>query len=98
MLSQRQERHAKHRRELECEPPPRVAAYHRRLAAVVAGSMALFVLGASLWVVDGGTGPRNLFHTGAIDALELGALALMAGVAIRASSRAPAAPRLPAPR
>ena len=65
---------------------------------VVAGPMALFVLGASLWVVDGGPGPRNLFHTGAIDVLELAALAVMAGLAVRASSRATAALRLPAPR
>lgn len=77
------------------EVSARVVAYHRRLAAVVAASMALFVLGASLWVVDGGPGPRDLFQTGVIDTLELAALAVTAGVAVRASSRATGALRLP---
>jgi hypothetical protein len=69
------------------DPSPRLVLYYRRLAAAVAASMALFVLGASLWVVDGGPGPRNLFHAGAIDVVELALLAVMAVVAARASSR-----------
>jgi hypothetical protein len=67
--------------------PPRLVGYYRRLAVVVVASMALFVLGASLWVVDGGPGPRNLFHAGAIDVVELALLALMAVVGVRASAR-----------
>jgi hypothetical protein len=29
--------------------------------------MIMFLIGSSLWVVDGGSGPRNLFHVGTID-------------------------------
>jgi hypothetical protein len=29
--------------------------------------MAVFLAGCCAWIVDGGAGPRNLFHAGAID-------------------------------
>jgi hypothetical protein len=54
---------------------------------VVAGAMALFLTGAALWVVDGSAGPRNLFHIGSIDVIELIVLAASLTLAGRAVER-----------
>jgi hypothetical protein len=65
---------------------PRVLRYERRLTIALTLAMAAFFTGAGLWVFDGGPGPRNLFHIGAIDVIDLGALALalvVTGLAIR---------------
>ena len=51
--------------------------------AVAAAVMVVFLLGASLWVVDGGPGPRGLFHVGAID---IASIAVM-GVALMTAGR-----------
>lgn len=76
---------------------PRLLAYERRLALVVTVPMATFFTGAALWVVDGGPGPRNLFHIGAIDVVDLVAMAAaMATAGCAGRSIAPAAPRLSA--
>ena len=61
--------------------------------------MAAFFTGAGLWVFDGGAGPRNLFHIGAIDIVDLGAIVLamaLTGLAVRrvGCRRRPALPRL----
>ena len=43
---------------------------------------------AGMWVFDGGPGPRNLFHIGAIDIVDLVAIALamaLTGLAVRRS-------------
>ena len=58
--------------------------------------MATFFTGAALWVFDGGPGPRNLFHIGAIDIVDLVAIAPGHGAdrAGRAQS-GPAPPTLP---
>ena len=64
----------------------RVLRYERRLACAATVAMAAFFTGAGLWVFDGGPGPRNLFHIGAIDVVDLLALALamaMTGLAVR---------------
>ncbi len=55
------------------------------LAAAVA--MAAFLTGAALWVIDGGPGPRNLFHVGSIDVIELGLLAISLSLAGHAVKR-----------
>ena len=47
----------------------------------------MYLTGAALWIVDGGPGPRNLFHIGSIDIVELAALALLVLVAGRAAGR-----------
>ncbi|HEX4162135.1 MAG TPA: hypothetical protein VHZ05_06545, partial [Acidimicrobiales bacterium] len=47
----------------------------------------IFLTGAALWVVDGGSGPRNLFRIGSIDVVELAALVLLVVVAARAAGR-----------
>ena len=51
---------------------------------VVASTMALFLIGAALWIVDGGPGPRDLFHIGAIDVIELAVLVASLALAGRA--------------
>jgi hypothetical protein len=66
---------------------PRVIRYERTLGLCAAVTTAIFFTGAALWVVDGGPGPRNLFHTGSLDVVELAALALLVVVAGRAACR-----------
>lgn len=66
---------------------PGVIRYERRLGLLAAVTTAVFFTGAALWVVDGGPGPRNLFHIGSIDIVELVALALLILVAARAAGR-----------
>ena len=51
----------------EVELSPRLLRFEARLAQLGGVVMVMFLIGASLWVVDGGPGPRNLFHVGAID-------------------------------
>ena len=68
------------------ELSPRVLRYERRLTLAITLAMAAFFTGAGMWVFDGGPGPRNLFHIGAIDLIDLGALALamvVTGLAVR---------------
>lgn len=65
----------------------RVLRFERGMGFVVAGAMTLFFTGAALWVVDGGPGPRNLFHIGAIDVLELALMGLSLVLAGRAVER-----------
>ena len=43
--------------------------------------------GVDSTIVDGGPGPRNLFHAGALDVVELFVLALLVVVAARAAGR-----------
>jgi hypothetical protein len=65
---------------------PRVLHYEKRLTLVVTLAMAAFFTGAGMWVFDGGPGPRNLFHIGAIDLIDLAALAVamvVMGLAVR---------------
>ena len=52
----------------------RVLRFERMMGFAVVGTMALFLTGAALWIVDGGPGPRDLFHIGAIDVIELAVL------------------------
>ena len=65
----------------------RVLRFERRMGFVTAGAMTLFFAGAALWVVDGGPGPRNLFHIGFIDVLELAVMGLSLVLAGRAMER-----------
>jgi len=46
---------------------PRALRYEARLAGAAAVVMVLFLGACCGWIVDGGSGPRNLFHAGAID-------------------------------
>jgi hypothetical protein len=48
--------------------------------------MVVFLAGCCAWILDGGPGPRNLFHAGAIDAAEVIVLAV-AFLAARQAAR-----------
>jgi hypothetical protein len=66
----------------------RALRFERRLAQAASVVMVLFVTGACLWVVRGGPGPRNLFHTGVIDVVGVVVMVAALGLALRSTSRA----------
>ena len=76
----------------EMELSPQLLRFEARLAQLGGVVMVMFLIGASLWVVDGGPGPRNLFHVGAID---IGSICVMvaslatAGRALQLIGRSP---------
>ncbi|HEX4433865.1 MAG TPA: hypothetical protein VH012_03485 [Acidimicrobiales bacterium] len=76
----------------------RLLRFERTLGFVVAGAMALFLTGAALWILDGGPGPRDLFHIGAIDVTELVILVTSLALAGRAVERSRDAARTAACR
>jgi len=65
-----------------------VLRYEASLARITAFVMFVFLLGACAWVLDGGPGPRNLFHVGAIDTAAVAVMAVAFAVAYRAVHRA----------
>jgi hypothetical protein len=70
------------------ELPAAVLRFEARLAAAAIVVMALFFTASCLWVVDGGPGPRNLFHAGAIDITGIVVVAFALTVAHRQLRRA----------
>jgi hypothetical protein len=68
------------------ELSPRVLDFETRLGTAACAAMAVFIGGSWAWILDGGPGPRNLFHAGAIDAA--GAVVItIAFVAARQAAR-----------
>jgi hypothetical protein len=65
----------------------RILRFERGMGFVAAGAMTLFFAAAALWVIDGGPGPRNLFHIGFIDVVELVVMGLSLVLAGRAVGR-----------
>jgi uncharacterized membrane protein YidH (DUF202 family) len=76
----------------EMELSPKLLRFEAHVAQLGGVVMVMFLIGASLWVVDGGPGPRNLFHVGAID---IGSICVMvaalatAGRALQLIGRCP---------
>ncbi len=66
----------------------RLLGYELRLARGAWAGMIVFFVGACLWVVDGGPGPRNLFHTGAVDIVGLAVMVGAAALAFHSLDRA----------
>ena len=66
---------------------PRVLRYEARLGGMASYGMIAFLTGCCYWIVDGGSGPRNLFHVGAINVIEVVMMALALAVARRAVHR-----------
>jgi hypothetical protein len=56
------------------ELSPRVLRFEIALARIACAAMVVFVAAALTWIASGGTGPRNLFHVGAIDFAAVGAM------------------------
>jgi hypothetical protein len=67
---------------------PRVLRFEARVAGAAALGMVVFLGAACGWILDGGPGPRNLFHAGAIDGVGLAVMAGTPAVGARALSRA----------
>jgi hypothetical protein len=67
---------------------PRLLRYEGRLGRVAGVAMGVFLVGSCCWIVDGGAGPRNLFHAGAIDVVGLAVMVAAALVACHALDRA----------
>ena len=67
---------------------PRALRYEALLARVTAIGMVTFLTGACAWVVNGGPGPRNLFHAGTIDMAGIIVMAVALVVSYRAIGRA----------
>jgi hypothetical protein len=68
----------------------RVLDFEIRLGTAACAAMAVFLGGCFAWIVDGGPGPRNLFHAGAIDS----AAAVVMTVAFVAARQAARTARL----
>jgi hypothetical protein len=66
----------------------RLLQHERRIGRVAAYATGVFMIGACCWIVDGGPGPRDLFHAGAIDLGALVAMAAASLVALRAQQHA----------
>ena len=62
----------------------RILRFERAMGVIGASAMALFLNGSALWIFDGGPGPRDLFHIGAIDVMELVVLVASLALAGRA--------------
>lgn len=60
---------------------PKVLVYESRLGSVASFAMLGFLTACSFWIVDGGPGPRDLFHAGSINVAEIGMMVLALGVA-----------------
>jgi len=67
---------------------PRVLRYEARLCRLATLGMVVSLGGCASWLVDGGSGPRNLFHSGAIDVVGLVVMAAALAIAHRAAHRA----------
>jgi hypothetical protein len=72
--------------------PRRALRYERWLGNLAIAGMISFLGAACCWLVDGGSGPRNLFHAGAIDIAALGVMTatlVIAHQAMRQARRLP---------
>ena len=69
------------------ELSPRSLRYEARIARLAAFTMLAFLLGSCAWVINGVPGPKDLFHTGAIDVAGILAMAAAVAVGHRASRR-----------
>jgi hypothetical protein len=70
------------------ELSPRILRFELALAQLACGLMVAFVAAVCCWLASGGTGPRNLFHIGAIDFVAVAAMVAALLVARRAGADA----------
>lgn len=68
--------------------PASVLRYEIRLGVAACVIMVVFLSGCCAWLIDGGPGPRNLFHAGAIDIVAAAVMAVALAVAQQAVRRA----------
>ena len=68
--------------------PASVLRYEIRLGVAACATMVVFLSGCCAWLIDGGPGPRNLFHGGAIDIVAAAVMAVAFAVAQQAVRQA----------
>ena len=68
--------------------PASVLRHEIRLGVAACATMVVFLSGCCAWLIDGGPGPRNLFHVGAIDIVAAALMAAAFAVAQRAVRQA----------
>ena len=68
--------------------PASVLRYEIRLGVAACATMVVFLSGCCAWLIDGGPGPRNLFHAGAIDIVAAAVMAVAFAVAQQAVRQA----------
>jgi hypothetical protein len=73
------------------ELSPRALRFELALARLGCVAMIGFVVAPCLWIAGGGSGPRNLFHIGAIDLVDLAVMGAMLAVACSSSRQVRAA-------
>jgi hypothetical protein len=73
------------------ELSPRALRFELALAKLGCVAMIGFVVAPCMWIVGGGSGPRNLFHIGAIDLVDLAVMGAMLVVASCSSRQVRAA-------
>lgn len=66
----------------------RILRFELALARVAGGLMVAFLAAVCCWIASGGTGPRDLFHVGAIDFVAVAAMVTALLVARRAGADA----------
>ncbi len=76
---------------------PRVLRYESWLGKAAALAMAVFLAGASSWIISGGPAPRGLFRVGAIDSVGVATMTAALILAFRAAQRALAASLIRSP-
>jgi hypothetical protein len=72
---------------------PKALRYESMLGSLATFTMIVFLTGCCLWIVDGGTGPRDLFHIGVINVIEVAAMGMALVVARLAVHRSASACR-----
>ena len=73
---------------MRLELSSKMLRYESRLGSIASFAMIAFLTGSCFWIIDGGTGPRDLFHIGAINIVEVVAMGLALAVARIAVHRA----------
>jgi hypothetical protein len=68
--------------------PASVLRYEIKLGAAACAAMVVFLSGCCAWLIDGGPGPRNLFHAGAVDVAAAAVMAVAFAVAQQAVRQA----------
>jgi hypothetical protein len=76
------------------EISPRVLAFETRLGTAACAVMIVFLAACGAWIVDGGPGPGNLFHAGAIDVAGAVVMTIALLIARRAARMARQAARV----
>lgn len=76
------------------EIPVRLLRFTNYIARAISVSLGLFVFGTLTWLLDGGTGPSNLFQAGTVDQIGLAVMTSTLGLAALSVHRTATSPLL----